>query len=335
VVEINRAIENVHIAGGGIVRLPAGTLKLRSSIILMDNVVIEGEGQSQTLIEISNGPHRAAILAKKVENFAIQYLSFNGNNEGNYAIKLTDARDGLIQCIRAENFDNSVIQLPFSRYVTIRDNTLNSGRDTDGNGKYYGINSHASNSEIMGNYISNNRWGVKLPQSMNVLFHHNYIGGTNPNDDHWRGTHPMRLYDANDFNVGAAYPNDDIFLFQNKFADNGGGYLRMDGLHGRVWLVDNTFEETTVFVSEAFGSDAFSFDGQIEFCATGQQPDFPHKITSNALEANGVIMHREDSTDICSLNCAALVSEMNADDATTLNWADVVSYPPPNALQCY
>ena len=130
-------------------------------------------------------------------------------------------------------------------------------RDGDGNS----IDCHGANVEIAGNWTDGCRYGAKFPHSANALIHHNRFGGT-PAD----GV-VLRFYSANDWAVGVGYACDELFVFANLFEDNAGRDVRVDGVHGDVYLLGNDYrgEGTGLKISRANrgSTDPGSFRGTV------------------------------------------------------------------------
>lgn len=99
-----------------------------------------------------------------------------------------------------------------------------------------GIDSHASNLEVMGNSIRDTVFGVKLPHSSNVMFHHNRLWNGRAQDTSIQ----FRLYSANDYADGVGYEGDDVFVFENVFEDLK-GFIRSDIGHGDKHFLNNTY----------------------------------------------------------------------------------------------
>ncbi len=79
--DVAQAASEVDYAGGGIVQLAAGTYHLTSSIPLLSNITIQGQGSS-TIIQSPQTPHGFAMMANVSEgigNIVIKNLVLDGN----------------------------------------------------------------------------------------------------------------------------------------------------------------------------------------------------------------------------------------------------------------
>ena len=80
---INTAISIVNSAGGGIVRLSAGTFVLTASITDLSNVAIIGCGTA-TVLTLANNANVSIIIGTTITNVEVGNISINGNYANNH-----------------------------------------------------------------------------------------------------------------------------------------------------------------------------------------------------------------------------------------------------------
>ena len=80
--EMNAAIETLSAIGGGRVHLKAGRYIIDDSVVLMSDIVFEGEGQDETVIKLKDYNNRefwALFVLEKVSNVTIRDFTLDGN----------------------------------------------------------------------------------------------------------------------------------------------------------------------------------------------------------------------------------------------------------------
>lgn len=75
---INNAISATSIAGGGIVGLKEGNYSITASVVMLDNVVLQGEGWS-TILTLAANTNINVITATSQTNLTIRDLKIDGN----------------------------------------------------------------------------------------------------------------------------------------------------------------------------------------------------------------------------------------------------------------
>ena len=261
--------------------------------------ILSGEGNVSS--------RRSAIQAIEKEWFAVTNLRTDGRNELNYGVRADDCRNFVIQNVATRNHDQNSVRLSTrSQNVTVRYCDLMPGTSAQGNGTqryqhaivagsfkgpqpdapskrfgmvyshghaYYSnriqytdgnsIDAHASNMEVCGNYCNGALRGAKFPHSANILCHNNYWGGVNGES----GKTAWRLYSANDWDVGVGYACDMIFVIGDQFDNNGNRNIRIDGIHGSVYMIDNRYTNQggTILIapSNKTSTDPDSFRGNV------------------------------------------------------------------------
>jgi len=193
------------------------------------------------------------------------------------------------------------------------------------NGDGHSIDCHAGNVEICGNWTDNCRYGAKFPHSANALIHHNRFGGARPGTP-TRPTFVLRLYSANDYAPGVGYECDQLFLFANRFEDNAGQQIRLDGVHGTVYLLANEYDaegDTVLRVSRASdtSTDPRSYHGRLHL--HGQDVRLSDAVRGEMAER----VIAETDPRLQALDVERMVELMNAPKNS--NWRANVRHPLP------
>ena len=180
----------------------------------------------------------------------------------------------------------------------------------------HSMNAHCANLECMGNWTDGCRSGAKFPHSANVLVHHNRFGGaretTGPDDE---PGFVLRVYAARDYDVGVGYASDQLYLFDNVFEANRGLKVRLDTVHGDVYLLGNDWgppgDVTLRFVApkgeQEGAGDASVPRGRVLHCGT---PGLPSPSISGAEKED--VWVRETDPAVCRAEVGALLARMNA-----------------------
>ena len=342
------------------VTVSTGIPELEDNVIFdgsrIGRFILSGEGNVSS--------RRAAVQAIEKEWFAITNISTDGRNELNYGIRADDCRNFVIQNIATRNHDQNSVRLSTrSQNVTVRYCDLMPGTRAQGNGTqrnqhgivagsfkgpepdapskrfgmvyshghaYYSnkiqhtdgcsINAHAGNIEICGNYCNGALMGPKFPHSANVLSHNNYWGGVNGES----GKIAWRIYSANDWDIGVGYACDMIFVIGDHFDNNGNRNIRIDGIHGDVYLIDNRYtnEGGTIVIapSNKTGTDPNSFRGRVFMHGADQEQRRSDSTRPSVIV--GVTDERLINGDI-----NRIIEMMN--EPKQSSWAANVNYPLP------
>lgn len=187
------------VAQGGRIVLPAGcTIDLGNKrLTLVSNTIIEGHGDLTSGIRVTDV---RGLVIHGVENVVLRNLTIDGGDTNAILVDVDlGSRNLLLERLHLKNVINKTIGGVEAEQVTIRYNWMHHTRDYHGvgidalyenvaiysnythdigyetPGDAYGIDSHATQSEVAGNYIVDADSGMKFPDGEYIVVHHNLI----------------------------------------------------------------------------------------------------------------------------------------------------------------
>ena len=136
-------------------------------LTLDGQVTSEDQDTVRTLVEIDDFSDNVLVEHIVAKNVYMQHFRGNNASRVTYRYNWLDQSQKFHGIQNDEGYENVAI---YSNYVT------RTGQVPKADG--YGINSHGSMAEICGNYLEENKVGVKVQDANGLLFHHNHIVGS-------------------------------------------------------------------------------------------------------------------------------------------------------------
>lgn len=183
------------VEAGGHVKIPSGcSISLTGELRPANNTVISGSGHESSTLRCQSDLTHAFRMNDRV-NVVVRDLKVDGGAKCKQLFGINNANNVLVERVDVFNGRIKAFGHNGSRNVTIRYSKIHdlAGRDAHGVGiddnyvsvalysneiyrvNGYGINSHAQRAEIAGNYLHDNNWGMKFPDAVDTLVHHNTL----------------------------------------------------------------------------------------------------------------------------------------------------------------
>lgn len=220
VTAVQAALDAAEDDGGGIVQLPAGTIRAGKQINCPSNVLVQGAGMGQTIID-ADGWAGTLFQAKHRGNIVLRDLTLHGSlsTQGNFLFWYT--QNVLIERVESRYSKDANGRLRYSHQWTVRYCNLHHGQklhglgtkdyfppDDIGNeadaiaragnlGDYgvlwsndfaiysvvandngdHGLDLHGQDGEVAGCRLEGNVYGMKSPDTINVIHHDILVNG--------------------------------------------------------------------------------------------------------------------------------------------------------------
>ncbi len=318
-------------AAGGIVEIPACTILFSTKLFVPENVILQGAGMGQTIITVQAGFTGHVLETKYISNAIIRDLTIDGNDELTQAIVAWYTDNLLIERVEVKDSGRNGIDLRYIQNVTVRyckvyntglyhgisSKDCSSGFDLAAcqsqagntapgvlwttsyslysnevyNNGSHGINMHAINGEVAGNYSHNNAYGSKFFDAEDVLIHHNKF----ESNGSW-ATHVTAS-----LNIPDRLPRN-LSFYQNQFQGSQSDYpVRIGTAEAAIYLIDNTYAGN---VNEEIRNTAAS--GVVQGCTGTQDMVVPSAGTAltvaSAAVCNGPVCAEQPRMVNCLLS---------------------------------
>jgi len=142
----------------------------------------------------------------------------------------------------------------------------------------YGLDSHASLSEVAGNWIRNNRYGAKFPDGSNLWIHNNRI----EESSRWG----LFLYNTVDIEEQVS---SNIAFYNNNMGANGIAQIRVKSPAKDIFLLDNSYEGRLNMIQNK-GGKVYRCTGtdDVSLFSYGSRPESADKVACNLTDVASI-----------------------------------------------